>query len=128
MKNTKHRSKIIDILKCSNNPLTAEEIYDKCVKTENMNLSTIYRNLKVLNENDVIEKAVKQDGTYCYMLKDNKHSHLLICTKCKKCIKLYECPVYILDEKIEKKTGYKLQSHNLEMYGLCPKCRKNENV
>ena len=84
MKNTKHRSKIIDILKCSNNPLTAEEIYDKCVKTENMNLSTIYRNLKVLNENDVIEKAVKQDGTYCYMLKDNKHSHLLICTKCKK--------------------------------------------
>ena len=54
MKNTKHRSKIIDILKCSNNPLTAEEIYDKCVKTENMNLSTIYRNLKVLNENVVI--------------------------------------------------------------------------
>ena len=62
LKSTKHRILILSIIKKSEAPITAEEIYFLCQGKYNISLSTIYRNLNKLCESGIIMKNKSMDG------------------------------------------------------------------
>lgn len=125
MKNTKQRALIMDVLQNSKKPLSATEIQKKATqKQPNMALTTIYRNLEIMYENDLIIRQRIDDNQYCYELKKDEHSHYLICKKCKKKIELSGCPLKELENSISKQTGFQITSHNLELEGYCNKCAR----
>ncbi len=124
MKNTKQRTLIIDILKKAKKPLSANDILSRALTTmPNIALTTIYRNLEILYEADLITRQRIDEKEYCYELKKENHTHYLICKNCKKKIDLPECPLKELEQNISNKTGFKITSHNLELEGYCDKCK-----
>lgn len=126
MKNTKQRLLILDILNKSKSPLSANEIQKKAIKKiPNIALTTIYRNLEILYENDLIDRQRIDETQYCYELKKEKHSHYLICKNCKEKIILSECPMKELEDSISQETGFHITSHHLELEGYCKKCKKD---
>jgi Fur family transcriptional regulator, ferric uptake regulator len=129
MKNTKQRIAVVGELEKSGAPLTAEEIYlkihDSC---EKLSLSTVYRILDMLCKNGVVTKSgLMEGGRAMFEITPEAHRHNLICVKCHRITPLADCPLSEYESDIEKSTGYRISSHKLEVYGICPECGKNEN-
>lgn len=124
MKNTKQRILIVDILQKAKKPLSANDILIRAIKKQpNIALTTIYRNLEMLYESDLITRYRIDEKEYCYELKKEEHTHYLICKNCKKKVDLPECPLKELEQSISNTTGFKITSHNLELEGYCDKCK-----
>ena len=65
-----------------------------------------------------------QDGSLLYQLRDSRHRHYLICTRCGSSVPIPGCPLEGLERSLGAKTGFAITGHNLELYGLCPQCAK----
>ena len=126
IKSTKQRLAVMGELAENGAPMTAEEIFlrahDRC---ENLSLSTVYRILDVLCKNGMAARTVLTDGGKAvFELTTEGHVHNLICIKCHKVMPLEGCLFARYENSIEESTGYKISSHKLEVYGICPKCGK----
>ena len=124
LKVTKYRKLILENLKSCDNPISAEELFDKLKKDYDMDLSTIYRNLNILEEKGVLLKTTNLDGISYYQLNDSHHKHFITCNICHKKFTIENCPVHELEDEIEKETGFVINGHNFEFTGVCPECQK----
>ncbi len=126
LKNTKQRCAIMAALEQSPLPVTAEELAEKvCRAVPGIALSTVYRNLDRLCEANQVTRLVFEDGIARYETPGAVHGHYLICTGCNRKVRIEECPLSELSKKLERETGFSVRGHNLQIYGLCPECRKN---
>lgn len=126
LKTTKKRLFLIDCLKNSDGPLTAEEIHRKLREDININLSTVYRALSSLSEAHIIIRQVLSDGNSVFQLNSDKHRHILTCKECGKISYVDVCPIDSVHEELEDSTGYDIISHNLEFIGICPDCKNKK--
>jgi Fur family transcriptional regulator, peroxide stress response regulator len=120
---TKQRELIIKVLENNRTHPTADWIYEE-VKKEIPDISkgTVYRNLQVLRESGAITE-LNLDGILArYEEKQKTHYHFK-CEKCGCIIDLDEPVVQGLNERIAKKTGFKVSGHQAEFYGLCKNCQ-----
>lgn len=125
---TKQRKLILETIAKEENPISAEEIYEIIKDKAKLDLSTIYRNLNTLEEAEILLKTTNVDGISYYQLNNDEHKHFITCTSCKKKFVIENCPVHLLEENIEKETGFLINGHNFEFTGICPECQKKENV
>jgi len=114
LKITKHRLEILELINKLNIKSTIKNIIDNT----NMDTSTIYRTLKTLEENNIIEKNIINDEIV-YMIKE-EHKHYIKCIKCNTVTEIDECPFDINDSI----NGYKVISHSLMIDGICKNCQK----
>ncbi len=125
LKKTKARQMIYEALNNLNRPVSTEELHCNLLKNYSINLATVYRNLNTLEEINIVEKVVRQDGISYYYLPKKGHSHYMVCDSCNDHFELDICP---LDLNLVDKTydnGFKSTSHILEIHGICKKCQKN---
>ena len=125
LKITSARIAVLSVLESNHLPLSAERIYE-LTKKEGLNLSTVYRTLNSFVEAGLVKKEINQDKESIFSLESEEDNHVLICTKCHKTVKLEGCPYHEVNEAIESQTGFLLQDHNTEIYGICPDCQ-NKN-
>ena len=123
LKVTKNRKIILESLQKEENPISAEELFDKLKRENEIDLSTIYRNLNILEEKGVLLKTTNLDGINYYQINNSNHKHFLTCNNCHKKFVIEDCPVHELEEKIERETGFIINGHNFEFTGLCPDCQ-----
>lgn len=126
LKVTKNRKIILKALQKEANPISAEELFDKLKVENDMDLSTIYRNLNILEEKSVLLKTTNLDGLNYYQLNTSDHKHFITCNNCHKKFVIENCPVHDLEERIEKETGFVINGHNFEFTGLCPDCQNKK--
>lgn len=121
---TKSRLAVFDILQKLQMPATADEIYMK-LKQQGMstNLSTVYRTLDMLESKGMLEKVTITDGKARYQL-SHGHRHHIICTCCNKVMPIDGCPLAELEKNVGKETSFDITGHKLELYGICPDCKK----
>jgi Fur family transcriptional regulator, ferric uptake regulator len=129
LKVTANRIRILEFLRESKTPLSAENIYLKL--RDNgiaINLSTIYRTLEIFTLNNlVISLNVEGDKKVLYECVGEHHHHYLICLSCSKIISLDYCPLESYEKELEKQLDYTLISHRLVLYGHCPKCKSKQH-
>lgn len=125
---TTQRKIIIEALYYSKKPLSMDE-WLRCtkIKNPNINLSTIYRNIDVLEDLELLSKIRPKDNSIKYALNLNeKHSHFLICKKCGKAEEI-ECCLSQEFQKVIDDREFNLLEHNLELYGYCKECYEKLN-
>lgn len=129
VKNTKQRCAIMQILKQSSDPVSAEDIF-AALKAENpsLALSTVYRNLERFAGDGLIKKDVWRDGIVRYSIAQEHHGHYLICTECSAKIRIEDCPLTGIEQGLAHDTGYEIEGHTLTIYGKCPKCVRREKA
>ena len=126
LKCTKSRNLILTILEQAKTPMSADEIFLILRQQKELNFSTVYRTLFALTKKSILLKNPGGDGKAYYQLNHHTHSHYLVCSGCKKRIIIDECPLEMIGENLEKKTGFHITGHNLEFVGECPECLKKE--
>ena len=122
MKATKKRIMILESVRTSPSPVTAEDIYEKLSQSLDISLSTVYRALNAMSDKGIIIKAVRQDGKTYFHFNDHQHKHELICSVCHRSVDVEDCPFDEISRKIAQKTGFVITGHNMEFTGICPDC------
>lgn len=124
-KNTRSRKVIIEVLEKSDIPLSAEEVFLRVKDSgASANLSTVYRTLDLMESKGLLDKCVMSDGRARYQLILEGHKHHITCTSCHKSVPINICPLENLERDVGNKMNFDITGHRLELYGLCPKCRK----
>lgn len=128
LKNTPGRQAVLEVLARTEEPVTAEEVYRRILAEEPGEkprcacLSTVYRTLSVLAEKGLLLRCAGPNNTLAYQLRDSRHRHYLVCTGCGSAVPIPGCPLESLEESLGAETGFSITGHNLELYGLCPRC------
>src|SRR4030042_4840443 len=77
---TPQRMMIISSIENSTNHISAEEIYAQVVaRYPNVNISTVYRTLELLNRLDLVTETDMGEGRGRYHPADKGHHHHLVC-------------------------------------------------
>lgn len=117
-KMTEPRKLILNLFNESKQPMSAETIYEKLDRK--VFLSTIYRNIELFLNNQIISRLFIDNISYYYINKTD-HKHFMICLTCHD---MFEIPCSHLDEKlIGTHKNFKVITHELNVYGYCEKCQ-----
>jgi Fur family ferric uptake transcriptional regulator len=128
-KMTGARQAIIEILRSSKHPMSSKEIFAKLPKG-NCDLATIYRSMHLLEDMGMVKRFEFGDGVARFELLaegDDGHHHHLICTRCSKILEIEQCFPAELERQIADKHGFKLVTHKLEFFGVCPGCHSGDS-
>jgi Fur family transcriptional regulator, peroxide stress response regulator len=125
---TPQRLAILNTLADSKEHPSVEEVY-KAVKIQfpTTSLATVYNTVSMLKElNEVLELGFPDGSNHYDGIKPYPHPHV-ICTRCKMIMDPDLVNLEEFSEEMSAKTGYKIFSHRLDFFGLCPKCQKKES-
>ena len=87
--------------------------------------ATIFRTLDVLVELGAVERLDLPDGSHSYVRCDiGHHHHHLVCTGCQRSVDLEGLGMAAIMSEVARRTGYRIDRHRVEFFGLCPTCRQ----
>lgn len=105
--------------------VTAEQMYRQLSKKDpHIGLATIYRTLNLFCEAGLAQARHFGSQTQYDNVSHKGHHDHLICTGCGKIIEFENCDIERLQEEVARKNGFRIQTHKLELYGLCASCRR----
>ena len=122
LKLTRQRQNILNaFLKMEH--VTAEQLYHLLAKKDpHIGLATIYRTLKLFCETGLAQERHFGTQTQFDNVSHKGHHDHLICTSCGKIVEFQNCQIEKLQEDVAHRNGFTIQTHKLELYGLCSKC------
>lgn len=132
LRKTKARSMIISILsQDKDRAFSAEELHAACAAAFQVDLSTVYRTMHTLAEAGYVTKSIHPDGKAYFQLASQQgaeHHHRIVCSRCKASADIAVCPLHDLEDQILSETGFTMTSHSIELTGLCPSCKAEEEA
>jgi Fe2+ or Zn2+ uptake regulation protein len=124
---TPNRESLLEVLAgADGKPLTIPEIVSA---RPSLAVSTVYRNLAVLEQIGVVHRVVTRgDFAYYELVEDlTEHHHHLVCSSCGSvedvpASNTIEQCVRDAARQIARRTGFKTEHHRLDLVGLCKRC------
>ena len=127
-RNTIQKKLVLDAVQNLKNHPTAEEVYKYIIMTyKNISKGTVYRNLHMLVEENVINKVMVVDGADRFDHTVTNHNHI----KCDKCGNVYDVAsesaslmgkVISIDTDFLRKSGCTVTGREIIFTGICPNC------
>jgi Fur family transcriptional regulator, ferric uptake regulator len=123
---TQPRQVVLSILEEAKKPLSAQRIYQLALgQNEKIGLVTVYRTLDLLDEFGLVRRVHSQDECQGYVLASPGHHHHLVCRSCKQAVEFIGSEdLSSIVQRVQQQTGYQVNDHLLEFYGLCPACQE----
>ena len=118
LKMTGQRRAIAKIIATATDHPDVEEVYKRASKVDrSIGIATVYRTVRLFEENGIVEKHDFGDGRARYeeAHEDTHHDHI-INIKTHEIIEFYDEELEKMKEKIAEKHGFKLVGHKLELY------------
>jgi Fur family ferric uptake transcriptional regulator len=127
IRNTKQRNLLLECFKNNKDRhLTVEELYEMAKSIDsNIGIATVYRNVKLLEEQGVINKIELPDFLLAYEMCafNSEHSHHhLICRKCGNIVDFEEDLLETIEKKIKDTKNFTITDHRVIFYGYCKAC------
>lgn len=121
---TESRRAVVEIVAASARALTPLEVFDLARAAHpDLGLVTVYRTLEKLEELHLIQRVHQPGGCQAFLAAGQGHQHLLLCRKCGKAVLFEGDDLEQLFTAIAQKTGYVIQEHWLQLFGLCQDCQ-----
>jgi len=118
------RRAVVETVEKSARALTPIEVYDMARKKYRaLGLVTVYRTLEKLEELHLIQRVHQPMGCQAFISAGIGHQHLLLCQNCGRVAFFEGDDLDSLTKTISKKTGYQINEHWLQLFGLCADCR-----
>jgi Fur family ferric uptake transcriptional regulator len=115
---------IIETIITSSRALDAVAIFESVRRQyPRLGLVTVYRTINKLEELGLVEHLHQEQGCSLVLRATQGHEHILVCSRCGKVAYFSGDDLKALSDQIAQKTGYVIQSHWLQLFGLCPECR-----
>ena len=121
---TRQKQLIMSVLREAAVPLTAGEIYARCVQRQpTLAKSTVYRNLEAMQGRGEVSAGLLENGERLYAAAEpHAHKHYMICKDCNARLDLPACPMDALEKEIARRDGFTVTDHVIQLYGYCREC------
>jgi Fur family ferric uptake transcriptional regulator len=125
---TASRRAVVQVLQEARAPLPPQEILEQGKRIHRkLGLVTVYRTLALLTESDLVRRVHREDGCHGYVMASPGHRHHVICRRCGSAVEFPgEDDIHALIERVEAGTGYRVEDHLLQLFGLCPDCQEQK--
>jgi Fur family ferric uptake transcriptional regulator len=117
---------IVDILASSDRALNPLEIYNLARQRHpTVGLVSVYRTLEKLEGLGLVQRVHQPDKCQAYIAAFEGHQHLLVCKDCGLVEFFQGDDLGALVSRVEQESGYQVQDHWLQFFGLCESCQKS---
>jgi Fur family peroxide stress response transcriptional regulator len=128
MKYSRQRELIEQIVKETDQHLTAEQVYQRVKPMlPSISLATVYRNLTQLAELKEIRRLHIPHGSVRFDSNIENHAHVI----CDVCGRIIDWDLSIENEfyeKIKRETGVTATGYSLAVMGICQSCAEKEEI
>ena len=120
------RRVVVQVMESSQKALTPVEVYDAARKPDpHIGLVTVYRTLEKLEDLGLIQRVHQTKDCQAFIRAGDGHQHLIVCTHCGKAVLFEGDQLDPLFNSVAKATGFQIESHWLQVFGLCKTCRSD---
>jgi Fur family ferric uptake transcriptional regulator len=117
---TRQRSAIQRAFLAAGRPLTVDEILAAAQKiVSTIGIATAYRNIRRLVDEGWLTAVDIPGGPTRYEMAGKDHHHHFVCLTCNRVFEVPSCPSDL--EKMSPR-GFRLDRHEVVLYGKCPEC------
>ncbi len=121
---TRARRAVVETVARSSRALTPVEVYDAARKRYRaLGLVSVYRTLEKLEELHLVQRVHQPQGCQAFIAAGQGHQHMLVCQNCGRVTYFEGDDLKALMSRISSKTGYQIQEHWLQLFGLCEQCQ-----
>ena len=104
----------------------ADLVADARAKRLGIGRATIFRTLDVLTDLRAVERIDLPTGEHAYVACEPVHHHHVVCSDCGASRDVEDAGWRAVLADIERRTGYRIEDHRLELFGRCPDCRRRD--
>ena len=122
-RSTRQRGAIESVLRTSGRPLTPLEVHQAAYElAHGLGVATVYRTLKLLVEDGTVLAINLPGESPRFEMAQMSHHHHLRCNRCRRVYDIPGCPG---DLRRMAPRGFKVEGHDVILYGQCSGCRAN---
>lgn len=85
--------------------------------------ATVFRSLELLAELGVVERLDLPGGGHAFVACEAAHHHHVVCSRCGRSTDIADSGLAAIIAGVGLRSGYRIESHRLELFGLCPACQ-----
>ena len=122
---TEPRRAVAELISGQTGHFTAADLVAEArVRRLGIGRATIFRALDLFTGLAVVERIDLPTGEHAYVPCDPVHHHHVVCSRCGRTEEVDDPGVDALTRSIADRTGYRIDAHRLELFGLCPACAR----
>jgi Fe2+ or Zn2+ uptake regulation protein len=127
---TEPRRVVAELVAERSGHFTANDLIADAQKRElGIGRATIFRALDLFTELQLLERIDLPTGDHAYVpCLPGYHHHHVICQRCARVTEVEDLGLGQAIAGMERNTGWTVQKHRLELYGLCPECQMAASV
>lgn len=126
---TRQRAAVAGLIARRDGPFTAGELVRAAAGVEPIGRATVFRTLDLFERLGFLERIDLPDGSHAYVrCRPAEHHHHVVCVHCGRAVDIPESGLQRVTAEIARSTGFVLEEHRLEVFGLCPSCRVAERA
>lgn len=120
---TEPRRSVAELIADREGHFTAADLVDDAKRRRlGVGRATIFRALDLFSEVGVVERLDLPSGEHAYIPCEPVHHHHVVCSRCGRAVDVEDCGMGAVAREISRRTGFRIDDHRLELYGLCPDC------
>ena len=86
----------------------------------------MFRLLDLLADLGLVERLDLPTGEHAFVACEPEHHHHIVCSACGRSTRVADHGLEGVAAAIGEATGYRVDTHRLELYGTCPACQRPE--
>jgi Fe2+ or Zn2+ uptake regulation protein len=89
--------------------------------------ATVFRGLDTFAELGLVERLDLPDGSHAFVACEpsRPHHHHVVCSRCGRTEPVPDCGMAAVVAEVSRRTGFSVDTHRIELYGVCPACRES---
>jgi Fur family transcriptional regulator, ferric uptake regulator len=88
--------------------------------------ATVFRAIDLFVGVGAVERVDLPSGEHAYVACIPAHHHHVICSRCARSLEIGDLGLGAVAREVARRTGYRIDGHRLELFGLCPACQRAE--
>jgi len=123
---TAPRRAVVKTMEVITHALTPVEVFAEArTQCPGLGLVSVYRTLEKLEQLGLVQRVHQTRGCQAFVKKGDGHQHLLVCHNCGTAVLFEGDQLDPLFNSISKTTGFQIENHWLQVFGLCKNCRSD---
>jgi Fur family ferric uptake transcriptional regulator len=118
------RRELADLLTEQDGHFTSAELVSETKRRRlGVGRATVFRTLDALEELGLVERIDLPSGEHAYVTCERPHHHHVVCSNCGRTSEIDDAGLKTVVHQVARRTGYRVDIHRLELFGLCPACQ-----
>jgi Fe2+ or Zn2+ uptake regulation protein len=125
IRSTEPRRAVAELIAERAGHFTARDLVDDAAdRRPPIGRATVFRALELFADLGLVERLDLPTGEHAYVAcEPAQHHHHVVCSRCGRSTEVDDCGMSEVAREVARRTGYRIERHRLELFGVCPACR-----